>query len=106
MPLIIFKAHDGETKEVHAEVGTSIMQAAVDNGIDGILGECGGCCSCATCHCYIDPRWVAKVSPAESTETDMLDCVLEPKETSRLSCQVILTEEMDGIIVDMPESQY
>ena len=106
MPLIIFKSHDGETKEVHAETGTSIMQAAVDNGIDGILGECGGCCSCATCHCYVDPAWVAKVSPADSTEADMLDCVLEPKETSRLSCQVILTDEMDGIIIGMPKSQY
>lgn len=106
MPLIIFKSHDGETKEVHAEAGTSVMQAAVDNGIDGILGECGGCCSCATCHCYVDPAWVAKVPPADSTEVDMLDCVLEPKDTSRLSCQVILTDEMDGIVIDMPESQY
>ncbi|MDF1691836.1 MAG: 2Fe-2S iron-sulfur cluster-binding protein [Zhongshania sp.] len=106
MPLIIYKSHDGNTQEVHAETGTSIMQAAVDNGIDGILGECGGCCSCATCHCYIDPAWVSKVSPADSTETDMLDCVLEPQETSRLSCQVIITDEMDGIIIAMPESQY
>ncbi|MFT5888203.1 MAG: 2Fe-2S ferredoxin [Zhongshania sp.] len=106
MPLIIFKSHDGETQEVHAEVGTSVMQAAVDNGIDGILGECGGCCSCATCHCYVDPAWVAKVNPADSTETDMLDCVLEPQDTSRLSCQVIVTEEMHGIIIAMPESQY
>jgi 2Fe-2S ferredoxin len=106
MPLIIYKSHDGATQEVHAEVGTSIMHAAVDNGIDGILGECGGCCSCATCHCYIDPAWVAKAGEPDIIEKDMLDCVLDPQETSRLSCQVIITDEMDGIIIAMPESQY
>ncbi|MFT5889491.1 MAG: 2Fe-2S ferredoxin [Zhongshania sp.] len=106
MPLIIFESHHGDTREVHAEVGTSVMQAAVDNGIDGILGECGGCCSCATCHCYVDDAWVDKITAPESIEVDMLECVLEPKENSRLSCQIVVTEEMDGAIIAMPKSQF
>ncbi len=106
MPQITFVSHDGEAKEVHVESGTNLMQAAVDNGVDGILGECGGVCSCATCHCYIDDAWVSKVPAAEELETDMLDCVLEPKETSRLSCQVEVDDSLDGIVVHLPESQF
>ncbi|MGB1906635.1 MAG: 2Fe-2S iron-sulfur cluster-binding protein [Spongiibacter sp.] len=106
MPLITFVSHDGEAKEVHVESGTNLMQAAVDNGVDGILGECGGVCSCATCHCYIDDAWVAKVPAAEDLEKDMLDCVLEPKDSSRLSCQVEVSDELDGIVVHLPESQF
>ncbi|MEX1665331.1 2Fe-2S iron-sulfur cluster-binding protein [Zhongshania arctica] len=106
MPLIFYTSHDGNIQEVHAEVGGSVMQAAVDNGIDGILGECGGSCSCATCHCYVDPAWVAKTGEADSTENEMLECVLEPQETSRLSCQIIITDDMDGMVITMPKAQY
>mgnify|MGYP000132555511 CR=1 FL=1 len=106
MPTIIFETHDGNKFEAEAEAGTSVMQAAVDAGIDGILGECGGACSCATCHCYVEGEWVAKVNPAEELEKDMLDCVLEPTEFSRLSCQIIVTDEHDQLVVKMPESQY
>lgn len=106
MPQVTFITHDGNATEVHVESGTSLMQAALDNGVDAILGECGGACSCATCHCYIDESWVSKTGEPESTEKDMLDCVLDPKSNSRLSCQVELTDSLDGLIVHLPESQY
>ena len=82
------------------------MQGAVDNMIDGILAECGGCCSCATCHCYIEESWQDKVDPASDMETDLLDCVTDPKDTSRLSCQIKVTDALDGLIVHLPESQF
>lgn len=106
MPVVKFITPDGDTREVEVEVGTSLMQAAVDNGIDQIVAECGGSCSCATCHCYIDEAWMDKVGSPSDMEKDMLDCVLEPKETSRLSCQVTVTEELDGLVVRLPEAQY
>ena len=106
MPLIKFVSHDGISTDINTESGVSLMQAAIDNGIDSILGECGGSCSCATCHCYIDEAWMAKTGEPRSTEKDMLDCVLEPKHNSRLSCQVDITEELDGLIVHLPASQY
>lgn len=106
MPVVKFVSHDGTTTEVEAEVGTNLMQAAVDNGIDAIIAECGGACSCATCHCYIDDAWTNAVGEASATENDMLECVLDPKENSRLSCQVEVTDAMDGLVVHLPESQY
>lgn len=106
MALIKFITHDGNEYEANASAGESIMSAAVDNGIDQILAECGGACSCATCHCYVDEAWLDKVPAADSTEKDMLDCANEAKENSRLSCQVIMTEELDGIVIHLPESQY
>ncbi|MGV6806859.1 MAG: 2Fe-2S iron-sulfur cluster-binding protein [bacterium] len=106
MPVVNFVDHDGNQFEANVEAGTSIMNAAIDNGIDGILAECGGACSCATCHCYIDDAWFEKVGPASELEQEMLDCAVEPKETSRLGCQVPVTDELDGIVVHLPESQY
>lgn len=106
MPSIIFITHDGVEKEVHVEIGTSIMQAAVDNGIDAIVAECGGSCSCATCHCYIDDEWLSRVGESVGMEDDLLDCVMERAPNSRLSCQIEMTEDLDGIIIRLPESQY
>ena len=106
MPLVTYISHDGETTEVDVDVGTSVMQAAVDNMIEGIVGECGGSCSCATCHVYVDDKWFGKLPPAQEMERDMLECVLEPQENSRLSCQIKVTEELDGLVVRMPESQF
>lgn len=106
MPLIKFINADNSVSEINAESGTSLMQAAVDNNIDGILAECGGACSCATCHCYIEPEWFTKSGEISDVEKDMLECVLEPKNTSRLSCQVQITNEMDGIEIRIPDSQY
>lgn len=106
MPQIKFYSHDGRIEEVEAKSGTSVMQAAVDNMIDGIVGECGGSCSCATCHVYVKEDWVDRLPPAQPMEQDMLECVLEPRPNSRLSCQIKLTDELDGLEVETPESQF
>ena len=106
MPTVTYIQANGESHEVELEVGTSLMQGAVDNMIDGILAECGGCCSCATCHCYIEESWQDNVDPASDMETDLLDCVTDPKDTSRLSCQIKVTDALDGLIVHLPESQF
>ncbi len=106
MPLIKFIEADGREFEAEVAVGSSVMQGALDNMIDGILAECGGACACATCHCYVDNAWVGVTGEASDVEKEMLDMVVEPKETSRLSCQITVTEEMDGMIVHLPASQY
>lgn len=106
MATVKFVQHDGTEREVHVENGHSVMQGAVDNMVEGILADCGGSCSCATCHCYIDEAWVDKVGEATEIEKDLLDCVLDPQENSRLSCQITVTEELDGLVVRIPESQY
>ena len=106
MALVIYIKHDGSSNEIEVPAGTSVMQAAVDNMIDGIVGECGGSCSCATCHCYVDEAWVGKIPPPDGMEKDMLECVLEPQSNSRLSCQINVTDDLDGLIIRLPESQF
>lgn len=106
MPLVTYISHDGTINEIEVPVGNSVMQGAVDNMLDGIIAECGGSCSCATCHCYVDAAWLDKVPPASEMEKDMLECVLEPKDNSRLSCQIEISEELDGLVVRLPESQF
>lgn len=106
MPKVVFVQPDKSRVEVHVEVGSNVMQGAVDNMIPGIPGDCGGSCSCATCHCYVDPAWVEKTGVPEELESDLLECVLDPNENSRLSCQLIMSEELDGLIVEIPESQF
>lgn len=106
MPKVVFIAHDGTTSEVEVDNGMSVMQAAINNGIDAMIAECGGACSCATCHCYIDSDWISKIELASSTEIDMLECVIAPQENSRLGCQVVMRDELDGLVVKLPESQY
>lgn len=106
MPLINYVDANGNQFEADVEVGSNVMQGAVDNMIDGILAECGGACACATCHCYVDDAWKDKVPAVESAEQDLLEAVVEPKDNSRLSCQLVVTEEMDGLVVHLPASQY
>lgn len=106
MPVVTYISHDGAINEIEVASGTSVMQGAVDNMIDGIVAECGGSCSCATCHCYIDEAWLDKVPPASEMEKDMLECVLEPEDNSRLSCQITVTDELDGLVVKLPASQF
>ena len=106
MPKIIYIESDGREHEVAVEAGSSVMEGAVDNGIDGILAECGGACSCATCHCYVGEEWLEKAGEADDLEKDMLADVLDLKPNSRLSCQITVTDEMDGMRVTLPESQY
>lgn len=105
MPLIKYIQHDGTEHEADVAEGSSVMQGAVDNGIDGILAECGGACSCATCHVYVDEAWKGKIPEADDMEKAMVECVLEPKDNSRLSCQITVTAELDGLVVQLPESQ-
>ena len=103
MPKVTYIAFDGEETIVDAKEGMSVMQSAVNNGVDGIVAECGGACSCATCHVYVDEAWFEKL-PA--MEKEMLDFVMSPQPTSRLSCQIKVTAELDGLVVNTPESQY
>ena len=106
MPKITYIAFDGEETTVDAKEGMSVMQTAVNNGVDGIVAECGGACSCATCHVYVEPEWFDKLPEAQDMEKEMLDFVMSPQPTSRLSCQIKVTAELDGLVVTTPESQY
>ena len=103
---IHFINHLNHTRLVEAEAGATLMQAAVDNGVPGIVAECGGFCSCATCVCFVDAAWADKLEPANEMEQAMLESVGEERAHGRLSCQVALTPEMDGLTVHLPESQY
>ena len=106
MPKITYIAFDGNETTVDAKEGMSVMQTAVNNGVDGIVAECGGACSCATCHVYVDEGWFDKLPEAQAMEKEMLDFVMSPEPTSRLSCQIKVTPELDGLVVNTPESQY
>ncbi len=106
MPLIKYIDHNGNEFEADVDVGKTVMDGAMDNMIEGILAECGGCCSCATCHVYVDEQYLPLTGDADGMEKEMLTAVNEPKDNSRLSCQIFVTEEMDGMTVRIPESQY
>lgn len=95
----------GETITIDVQNGHSIMEGAVSNGLEGIIGECGGVCSCATCHAYVDEKWLDIVGEAEDDEADMLDFLESRRRESRLACQIIMSEELDGITVTIPESE-
>jgi len=105
MVKITFIQPDGSAKTVEATPGNSVMEAAIDNDIDGIVAECGGACSCATCHVYVDATWASQLSEADAQEDGMLDCVLDRHGSSRLSCQIEVTEALDGLVVHVPEAQ-
>lgn len=104
MPVVTYIQDDGSQQDIYVENGSSLMRGALDNLLDGILGECGGNRSCATCHCYVDPAWLDKVAPPSELEKELLACVLNPQENSRLSCQIRLTDELDGLVVTLPKS--
>lgn len=106
MTKITFIEHSGTAHEVTAKPGLSLMEAARDNNVPGILAECGGSCSCSTCHVYVDADWFAKLPPAADMEVDLLDFAYDYDPTrSRLSCQVKVTADMDGMTVHVPEKQ-
>ena len=105
MPIIRFVQHNGTEHTIHAELGQSVMQAAINNQVPGILGDCGGSCSCATCHGYVDQAWMAHMPAAESYEVDMLSCAMEVLPNSRLTCQISVTPELDGLVIALPQSQ-
>lgn len=105
MAQVTYISADGNETVVNVENGENLMQAALDNNVAGILGDCGGGCACATCHVYVDPAWAEKAGEPSDLESDMLEGLLEPQPTSRLSCQIIMSDELDGIVVRLPESQ-
>ena len=105
MTKIVFIEHGGKRTEVDAADGTSVMQAALDNNVRGILADCGGACSCATCHGYIGPEWADRVPPPADDEKAMLECAVHETAQSRLTCQIKLTPELDGLVVRLPVSQ-
>jgi ferredoxin, 2Fe-2S len=105
MPKITYIDQEGNKRTVDAVVGATVMETAINNDIPGILATCGGSCSCATCHVYVDEAWAGRLPPPELEENDMLDTAHDLKENSRLSCQIRVTEELDGLIVTTPPRQ-
>jgi len=106
MPKVIYVSHSGDRKEIDVPVGTTVMAAALKNGIDGIVAECGGVCMCSTCHVFVDEAFLSKIPPADDTEEAVLEiAAIERQPNSRLSCQIKVTEDLDGLIVVMPEKQ-
>ena len=105
MAKITYIEHNKKTHDIEVANGLSVMEGAVQNNIPGIDADCGGGMACATCHVYVNEEWLGKLPEKEDGEEDMLDMAYEPNKFSRLSCQLIVTEEMDGLIVSMPEKQ-
>ncbi len=105
MPKITFIDSKGTARDVDANVGSSIMETAVQNMIPEIDADCGGACACATCHVYVADEWISKLKPKDDMEDSMLDFAEDVKDSSRLSCQILITKELDGIVVTTPETQ-
>ena len=105
MPKITYITHKDEKHTVEVQNGLTVMEGAVQNDIPGIDADCGGGMACATCHVYVKDGWFDKIPPKEDGEEDMLDMAFEPKKNSRLSCQIIISDELDGLIVNIPSKQ-
>ena len=106
MPKITFIEPNGTEQTVEAEIGMTVMEAAVKNMVPGIEAECGGACSCATCHVYVEDAWREATGSPDEMEEDMLDFAFDVRETSRLSCQINITEALDGLVVRTPDKQF
>lgn len=107
MPKITYITAGGEEREIEVAVGTSCMEGAVQNSVPGIDGDCGGVAACGTCHVYVDPEWADKAGrPQDDFEAQMLELTDDKTETSRLACQISVTEDLDGLILRMPEGQH
>ena len=105
MPKITYKDKSGNSKTLEVEKGLTVMEGAIQNNVPGIDADCGGSMACATCHVYVEEKWLSKLPKAEEGEVDMIDMAFEPKKNSRLSCQLIVTDEIDGLEVTTPEKQ-
>ena len=105
MPKIKYIDHEGNSKTIEVENGLSVMEGAIQNNIPGIDADCGGSMACATCHVYVEEKWLNKLPKAEDAEVDMIDMAFEPKKNSRLSCQLIVTDELNGLTVTTPSKQ-
>ena len=105
MPKITYIEHNGTPHEMDVPNGLTVMEGAVQNNIPGIDADCGGSCACATCHVYVDEKWFNKLPKIKKAEEDMLDMAFEAKKFSRLSCQLTVVDEFDGLVVKMPSKQ-
>ena len=105
MAKITYIDKDKNSKTIEVENGLTVMEGAIQNNIPGIDADCGGSMACATCHVYVEEKWLDKIPKAEEGEIDMIDMAYEPKTNSRLSCQLIVSNEFDGLIVTTPEKQ-
>ena len=106
MPRVVYRLADNRERRIDVPTGTTVMQAAVQNDIEGILAECGGSCACATCHVYVDEAFAAKLPPPNDLEAELLTfTAAEHRSNSRLSCQLVVTPELEGLIVYLPDTQ-
>ena len=105
MVKITYRDFQGNSKTIDVETGLSVMEGAIQNEIQGIDADCGGSMACATCHVYVKDEWLNKIPKAEDAEVDMIDMAYEPKKNSRLSCQIIVSDELDGLEITTPEKQ-
>lgn len=105
MPQITYIDHEGQVRTVEGDTGATVMETAIKNGIPGIEAECGGACACATCHVYVEEPWRSKVGDPSPMEEDMLDFGFDVRANSRLSCQIKISDDLDGLIVRTPERQ-
>ena len=105
MPKITYIEHGGKSHTLEVSNGLSVMEGAVQNNIPGIDADCGGSMACATCHVYVKEEWFNKLPKKEDGEEDMLDMAFEPKKNSRLSCQLMVSDQIDGLVVNLPEKQ-
>ena len=105
MPKITYIEQNGNSKTIEVDNGLTVMEGAGQNNIPGIDADCGGGMACATCHVYVEDSWLNKLPKAEDAEQDMIDMAYKPNKNSRLSCQIIISDEIDGLIVTTPEKQ-
>ena len=105
MPKVTYIDYQDNSKTIEVANGLTVMEGAIQNDISGIDADCGGSMACATCHVYVEKEWFDKIPKAEEAEVDMIDMAIEPKKNSRLSCQIIISDELDGLTVTTPEKQ-
>ena len=105
MAKITYIEHNGKSHTVDVSSELTVMEGAIQNNIPGIDADCGGACACATCHVYVNPEWFDKLQKIEDAEQDMLDMAYEPNKFSRLTCQITVTDDLDGLVVKMPLKQ-
>ena len=105
MPKITYIEHSGKLHTIEVPKELSVMEGALQNNISGIDADCGGACACATCHVYVDEKWFTKLPNKEDAEEDMLDMAFEPNKSSRLTCQITVIDDLDGLVVKMPSKQ-
>jgi 2Fe-2S ferredoxin len=105
MPKITYLDNQGNSKTINVDNGLTVMEGAIQNDIPGIDADCGGSMACATCHVYVEEKWLDKIPKAEEAEVDMIDMAYEPKKNSRLSCQLIVSDELEGLTVTTPAQQ-